>query len=574
MYDINNKNVRHPAVINNILNHSGPACPVGRLDPESKPYIQLDPLLQEDDAIKLKIITNMKKLAPVIGMEIHAELKTKTKMFCTCENGYELRDQPNQNICPICMGHPGMLPVANRQAIDWTILIGLALDCQINKFTKFDRKNYFYPDLPKGYQISQYDLPITYDGKLTIGSQAFGGAKNKDIPIVRIHLEEDTGNLKHGSLGAQVDLSRAGTPLIELVTGPEIDSAKEAKEFCQEYQKILRYLEISEADMEKGQMRCEANVSLQLEGHFVVNGNELKPLMGAKLNPKVELKNINSFRALERAIDFEIKRQTKAIEAGEILVQETRGWDEATQSTFSQRVKETAADYRYFPEPDLPPLEITDEQIALLQATIPELPQAKLKRFVAQYQFDPEVAGIIVENKNLSAYTEQVLSEMIGWLLSLPEIEGTEEEIHAKEGKKMSKLVGNWLITHLFKHLNETKTPIEKCPITPENFAEFLALIYTNKINNLTAQKILEQMFATGRSPIGIMEEGNLGQNNDSQAIEALVDKILAENPKAIEDYQAGKEASFKFLVGMVMREAKGQANPKIINQLLLEKLK
>jgi aspartyl-tRNA(Asn)/glutamyl-tRNA(Gln) amidotransferase subunit B len=499
-------------------------------------------------------------------MEIHAELNTKTKMFCTCENGYELKDKPNVNICPICMGHPGMLPVANRQAIDWTILVGLALDCKINKFTKFDRKNYFYPDLPKGYQISQYDLPITYDGKLTIGG--------KDISIIRIHLEEDTGNLKHGTAGAQVDLSRAGTPLIELVTGPVIESAKEAKEFCQEYQKILRYLEISEADMEKGQMRCEANVSLQLDGRFAVDGNEVKPLLDAQLNPKVELKNINSFRALERAIEFEIKRQTKAIEAGEKLVQETRGWDENTQTTFSQRVKETAADYRYFPEPDLPPLEITDATIAKLQATIPELPQAKLKRFVAEYQFDPEVASIIVENKDLASYTENVLSEMIGWLVSLPETEGTEAEILTTDGKKLSKLVGNWLTTHLFKHLNETKTPISNCPITAENFAEFLTLIYTNKVNNTSAQQILEQMFATGRSPIGIMEEGNFGQNSDSGEIETIVSKVIAENGKAVEDYKAGKEASFKFLVGMVMREAKGKANPEIVNQILLEKLK
>ncbi len=508
----------------------------------------------------------MPKYVPIIGMEIHAELKTKTKMFCTCENGYELRDQPNQNICPICMGHPGMLPVANRQAIDWTILVGLALNCKINRFTKFDRKNYFYPDLPKGYQISQYDLPITYDGNLTIGP--------KDVAIVRIHLEEDTGNLKHGSTGALVDLSRAGTPLIELVTGPVIDSAKEAKEFCQEYQKILRYLEISEADMEKGQMRCEANVSMQLEGRFAVDGNEVKPLLDTVLNPKVELKNINSFRALERAIEYEIKRQTKAIEAGEPLVQETRGWDENTQSTFSQRVKETAADYRYFPEPDLPPLEISEALINELKATLPELPQAKLRRFVSEYQFDPEVASIIVEDKNLAAYTEKVLSEMITWLVALPETEGTEEEIMSKDGKKLSKLVGNWLVTHLFKHLNETKTAISNCPVTPENFAEFLTLIYTSKVNNTSAQEILNEMFKTSTNPTEIMSTKNLGQTSDTGELEAVIEKIVAANPKAVEDFKAGKEASFKFLVGMAMRETKGKANPAIINDLLLNKLK
>lgn len=523
----------------------------------------------------------MSKFVPVIGMEIHVELKTKSKMFCACENGYELKDQPNRNICPVCMGHPGMLPVANRQAIDWTILVGLALDCQIAKSTKFDRKNYFYPDLPKGYQISQYDQPLTFNGRLAIGhpkssdgaSRATGGA-SKEIAIIRIHLEEDTGNLKHGAEGAQVDLSRAGTPLIELVTGPVIESAKEAKEFCQEYQKILRYLEISEADMEKGQMRCEANVSLQEPGKFFVENNEVKAVLDYGLNPKTELKNINSFRALERAIDFEIRRQTQALNSGEKLVQETRGWDEKTQTTFTQRVKETAADYRYFPEPDLPPLAIADELIAELKSALPELPQAKFKRFVSEFQFDPEIAEILSSDKQLAAYAENAMSEMVSWLVSLPETEGTEEEIMAKDGKKLAKLAGNWLVTHLFKHLNETKIPIAACPITPENFAEFLALIYGRKINNLAGQQILEEMFKTGQAPQAIMAEKNLGQMEDSGEMEAIIDKIIKDNPKAVEDYKAGKEASFKFLVGMAMSAAKGRANPKILNQLLKDKLK
>jgi len=506
------------------------------------------------------------KYSPVIGMEIHVELKTKSKMFCTCENGYELRAQPNQNICPICMGHPGALPVINRQAIDWTILVGLALDCQIAKFTKFDRKNYFYPDLPKGYQISQYDQPLTFDGNLTI--------RHKDIPIIRIHLEEDTGKLAHGSNGAYVDLSRACTPLIELVTGPAIESAKEAKEFCQAYQRILRYLEVSEADMEKGQMRCEANVSLQEPGKFFIENNEVKAVLDYELNPKVELKNINSFRALERAIDYEIKRQTKALEAGEKLIQETRGWDESSQSTFTQRVKETAADYRYFPEPDLPPLTIGDDQITGLKNTLPELPQAKLKRFVEEFQFDPDIAEIIIDDKNMAAFAEDVMSEMIAWLVSLPETEGTEKEIMKKDGKKLSKLAGNWLVTHLFKHLNETKTLIADCPITAENFAEFLTLIYGRKINNLAGQEILQEMFKTGQAPKSIMADKNLGQMEDSGEMESIIDKIIKDNPKAVEDFGKGKEASFKFLVGMAMKEAKGKADPAVINKLLLKKLK
>jgi len=506
------------------------------------------------------------KLVPVIGMEIHVELKTKSKMFCSCENGYELRANPNENICPVCMGHPGMLPVANRQAIDWTIIVGLALDCQIARQTKFDRKNYFYPDLPKGYQISQYDQPLTFDGSLTIRSKA--------IPIIRIHLEEDTGNLKHISEDALVDLSRAGTPLIELVTGPAIESAKEAKEFCQQYQRILRYLEISEADMEKGQMRCEANVSLQEPGKFFIENNEVKAVLDYQLNPKSELKNINSFRALERAIDFEIKRQTKALESDEKLAQETRGWDENTQTTFSQRVKETAADYRYFPEPDLPPLIISTEQIEMLRANLPELPQAKLKRFVSEFRFDPDIADIIVADKYLAEFAENAMSELIAWLIALPETEGTEAEIMAKDGKKLAKLAGNWLVTHLLKHLNESKLTISDCPITPENFAEFLTLIYGRKINNLAGQEILDTMFKTGQAPTAIMIEKNLGQMDNSEEMEAIINDVLKNNAAAVADYRAGKEASFKFLVGKAMSAAKGKANPAIVNEILSDKLK
>lgn len=507
----------------------------------------------------------MSKYVPVIGMEIHVELKTKSKMFCTCENGYELHDQPNTNICPICSGQPGTLPVINRQALEWTILIGLAMDCQIAKQTKFDRKNYFYPDLPKGYQVSQYDQPLTFNGKLKVG--------HKEIDITRIHLEEDTGKLSHVADGALVDLSRAGTPLIELVTGPCIESAQEAKEFCQAYQQILRYLEISDADMEKGQMRCEANISMQEAGRFVIENGEVKPLMDYELNPKSELKNINSFRAMERAVEFEIKRQTKALEAGEKLIQETRGWDEAKQSTFSQRTKETAADYRYFPEPDLPPIEISDELLANLKATLPELPQQKLHRFVSQFRFDIDSAKTLVADKDVAAYAEAVFSELVAWLSSLPEVEGTEEEILEKEGKKLSKLVANWLINRLFKNLNDAKIGISQCKIKPEDFAEFLTIIYQNKVNNLAAQELLGHMFTTGEAPLKLLEEKNLGQMDDFAAIEGIIDNIISANAKVVEDYKAGKEAAFGFLVGQAMRETKGKANPATINELLKKKL-
>lgn len=502
---------------------------------------------------------------PVIGMEIHAELATKSKMFCSCENGYFLRERPNENVCPICLAHPGALPVINRQAIDWTIKVGLALDCQIAEVTKFDRKNYFYPDLPKGYQISQYDQPITFGGKLLIGG--------KEIGIIRIHLEEDTGKLIHDEKGTLSDLSRAGTPLIELVSQPTITSAQEAKEFCQAYQTILRYLEVSQADMEQGQMRCEANVSLQEAGRFVIDGDEVKPLLDYKLNPKVELKNINSFRSMERAVEYEIKRQTAALEAGEKLVQETRGWDDSKQKTFSQRIKETAADYRYFPEPDLPPLVIDRDHVETIAATLPELPEAKYKRLIQQYRFSHDDARQLANDKYLADYAEQVISELVDWLSSLPEVAGTAEEIAQTEGPKLAKLVGNWLINRLFTHLNETKTAIQNCPITPENFAEFLTLIHQRKINNLTAQKVLEKMFATGDDPTRIIENEGLGQVNDEGKIGEIIDKIIADNPKAVAEFQAGKEASFKFLVGQAMRETKGQADPALINDLLKQKL-
>ncbi|MFA5029575.1 MAG: Asp-tRNA(Asn)/Glu-tRNA(Gln) amidotransferase subunit GatB [Patescibacteria group bacterium] len=507
----------------------------------------------------------MPKYVPVIGMEIHVELKTKSKMFCSCLNGYELQERPNQNICPVCLGHPGTLPVINRQALTWTILVGLALNCQIAKVTKFDRKNYFYPDLPKGYQISQYDRPLTFGGHLKIG--------DKNISITRIHLEEDTGKLIHVAGGALVDLSRAGTPLMELVTDPVIESAKEAREFCQAYQQILRYLEVSEADMEKGQMRCEANVSLQEASKFVIENSEVKPLLDYKLNPKVELKNINSFKAVEKAIEYEIERQTKALETGEKIVQETRGWDEDKLITFSQRSKETAADYRYFPEPDLPPLEIAEELISSLRATLPELPPAKLERFIQQYQFGLEDAKIIIGEKNLAAYAEKVISELIGWLVSLPETEGTEEEIWRQEGKKLVKIISNWLINRLFKHLNEQKINIKNCPITAENFAEFITLVYHGKINNLTAQQILEEMFNSGESPASILENKNLGQINNQGEIAAVIEKIIDQHQTVISDYKKGKANALQFLIGQAMKETKGKANPQMVKEILEKKI-
>ncbi|HTW96915.1 MAG TPA: Asp-tRNA(Asn)/Glu-tRNA(Gln) amidotransferase subunit GatB, partial [Candidatus Methylomirabilis sp.] len=335
----------------------------------------------------------------IIGMEIHAELKTKSKMFCRCDNNAR-GAEPNSKICPICLGHPGTLPYPNQQAIEWTILLGLGLHCQINELSKFDRKNYFYPDLPKGYQISQFELPFCYGGYLDIDGE--------NIAITRIHLEEDTGKSMHpaGKDYSLVDLNRAGTPLIELVTEPVIRSAEMAKKFCQRYQQILRYLDISSADMEQGEMRCEANVSIQEKGKWKHEDGMILPIGDYKLNPKVELKNINSFRAVEKAILYEVERQKKALADGEKLRQETRGWNESTGKTVHQRFKETSADYRYFPEPDIPPLKFSGQQIEEIKAKLIELPSEKKVRFINEYGFDDITAEILVSDKPLADYAE------------------------------------------------------------------------------------------------------------------------------------------------------------------------
>ena len=390
----------------------------------------------------------MDKYEAVIGLEIHAELKTKRKMFCGCVND-PFHAKPNENVCPVCLGMPGALPVLNKQAIQWTILTGLALNCKVNKFTKWDRKNYFYPDLPKGYQISQYDLPLVYEGWLEIQNANIKDQndklknKNRKIGITRIHLEEDTGTSKHPEGRVEVDYSlldynRSGVPLMELVTEPDITSGEEAKEFCKTYQQILRTLGIADADMEKGQMRCEANISVRLKGD-------------KKLGTKVEIKNLNSFKSVQRASEYEIERQIEALESGEKIVQETRGWDEQKSKTYVMRVKETSADYRYFPEPDLPPVTITDEEIDKIKEQLPELPQQKIDRYVNDYQLNLADAQIIVGDVNKNKYFEEITKNL---------------EIKNQKDKSKCKIIVNFII-------NE----IPDLSIKPENLMELVCLI-------------------------------------------------------------------------------------------------
>lgn len=499
----------------------------------------------------------MSKYIPVIGMEVHVELKTKSKMFCDSKNGMGLENKPNVNICPICTGQPGTLPVPNRQAIEFVQMVGLALECDLRLESKFDRKNYFYPDLPKGYQISQYDQPLCQKGFLEISKN--NQAQNSDIQtkkigITRIHLEEDTGKLIHpkGTDYTLVDFNRAGVPLMELVTEPDIESGEEARLFCQKLQQICRYLEISEADMEKGNMRCEANVSLYEKGKDRLSGM------------KVEVKNINSFRFVEKAIAFEIKRQTEVLEKGEKVVQETRGWDANRGETVSQRMKESAHDYRYFPEPDIPPLKFTKDYVENLKRKLPELPSQKVKRFQKEYRLPLADVKILTTDKKLAEYFEDTISELKEKIAC--------GEIKTDESKAV-KLSANYIITELRKHLSENGEKVEEIKITPENYAELVGLVACGKINSSTAQIILKEMYETGGDPSQIIEEKNLSQMNDANELKKIVEEVISRNEKSVADFKSGKENALKFLIGQVMAATQGRANPMAVNDLIRKKL-
>jgi aspartyl-tRNA(Asn)/glutamyl-tRNA(Gln) amidotransferase subunit B len=487
------------------------------------------------------------KYIPVIGMEVHAELKTKSKMFCSCKNALGLEKEPNVNVCPVCTAQPGTLTVPNREAIEAVQRVGLALGCTVRLSSKFDRKNYFYPDLPKGYQISQYDEPLCEKGEIEI--------EGRTMRITRIHLEEDTGKLNHPDQAdyTLVDLNRAGVPLMELVTEPDFSTGKEARAFCQRLQQVLRYLGVSDADMEKGQMRCEVNISLHKEGEDRLSGT------------KVEIKNLNSFRVVEKAVEYEIVRQTELLEDGEKVVQETRGWDENKQATVSQRKKESAHDYRYFPEPDIPPLRFTEEYVESLRRSLPELPWQKEKRFREEYLLNADDAAMLASDKDLAAYFEAVMSELSSKIGS-KEIEAPQE--------KVFKLGANYIITELRKHLIKAGETIRDVKITPENFSELIGFVANGKINSSAAQAVLEEMYQGGdNDPSHIIERKNLAQVSDAGELEAAVEKVLAANGKSVDDYKAGKQNALQFLMGQTMKETKGKANPQVVMEILKKKL-
>ena len=481
---------------------------------------------------------------PVIGLEIHAELATASKMFCRCKNDAD-ETEPNKNVCPVCLAHPGTLPVANEDAIRKVIAVGLALGAEIPDKSQFDRKNYFYPDLPKGYQISQYENPLTRGGFITLAS-------GKKIRITRVHLEEDTGSLQHDKEGnTLVDFNRAGIPLMELVTEPDLRSASEAREAAEELQLIFQYVGASRARMQKGEMRVEANVSVRQKG-------------AKEFGTKVELKNINSFKFVEKAIEYEIKRQVKLIESGEKIEQQTRGWDEAKQETFLQRSKESAHDSRYFPEPGFPPLDVAHIREEL-KHHLPELPAQKRARFKEQYGLDEEAIELFVRDKKMAEFFEETASELQAWLAS----DGKETE-----PRDAYKLVRNYMLSDLSRALDEKNIAFDDMKADPENFAELITLVAEKKISSRGAKDLLAHMVELGGDPHEIAKDKDLFQTSDTGELEVIIKKVLEDNASAVAEYKAGKQNAMQFLVGQAMKASKGRGNPVIIQQLLEKMLK
>lgn len=472
---------------------------------------------------------------PVIGLEVHAELETHSKMFCGCPVVDSTQAEPNTTVCPICTGMPGTLPVVNRRAVEYAVRVGLALECEITPASIFARKNYFYPDLPKGYQISQYEQPLAVNGRLLI--QTSKGECT--IRIRRAHLEEDAGKLTHISEGGRsyslVDLNRAGVPLLEIVSEPDLHSAEEVRAYAMALRSLLRYLGVNSGDMQKGVLRIEPNISV-------------RPVGSAELGTRTEVKNLNSFRALERSVDYEIQRQSEMLRQGRRVLQETLGWDEARGATFSQRSKEEAHDYRYFPEPDLPPLVIAPEWVAEIRSTLPELPAARLHRFQAQFGLTAYDAGVLTADQAVADYFEQAVT-------AAP--------------SATPKAVSNWITGDLFGLLNQAGQDIRSGRVTPTALAGLIDLVVKGEINQSTAKMVLGEMFVTGQPAAEIVERRGLRQVSDSQAVSGLVRKVLAENPAQVAAYLSGKDNISRWLFGQVMRLAQGKANPQVVQQEL-----
>jgi aspartyl-tRNA(Asn)/glutamyl-tRNA(Gln) amidotransferase subunit B len=469
---------------------------------------------------------------PVIGLEVHVQLRTESKIFCGCSTKFG--SLPNTQVCPVCLGLPGVLPVLNKKAVQYAIMTALSINCSISTFSKFDRKNYFYPDLPKAFQISQYDKPLTYDGWINIS--------NKKIRIKRAHLEEDAGKLIHNeeSRASFVDYNRTGMPLLEIVTEPDIKSPEEAHEYLTVLKQILEYLDVSDCNMEEGSLRCDANVSIRPKGETI-------------LGVKTEVKNMNSFKGVQKALNYEILRQKKALEEGGKITQETRLWDPDTEVTHPMRSKEEAHDYRYFPEPDLVPIEISQEMIEEIKKTLPEMPAKKKERFVKQYNLPEYDAGVLTSGRKLSEYFESAV------------------QCGKKGGNP--KLISNWIMAELLREINACCISVDKSPVPPRNLNKLIELIEDSTISGKIAKDVFIEMFKTGKDPESIVKDKGLVQITDASALGSVIDKVIEANGKSVSDYKAGKESALMFLVGQTMKESKGKANPVLVQKLLRDKL-
>ena len=469
----------------------------------------------------------------VIGLEIHVQMDTQTKLFCGCK--VEFGSEPNTNVCPVCLGMPGSLPVLNKKAVEYAVRASLALGCEVHEESIFARKNYFYPDLPKGYQISQYEKPIATNGMVEI--ETHEGEKRR-IRIRRLHIEEDAGKNIHEGNRSLVDLNRAGTPLMEIVTEPDIRSPEEARVFLETLRNIMRYAGVSKADMEKGQLRCDINVSIRPKG-------------SQELGTRTEIKNVNSFRFVQKALEYEIERQIKVVTEGGEIQQETRTFDPSTGKTYTMRTKEEAEDYRYFPDPDLLPLVVDREWIEEIRANMPELPHQRLARLMDSYGIGEYEAKIFVQNKELGDFFES-----------------------AVKVTKEPKLIANWLLNDLLGLLNDKQIPLEESPVSPENLAQLVKLIKDNVISSKIGKEVIKEMVDTGKSAEQIVEEKGLKQITDESAIKSIVEEVVNQFPQEVERYRAGEEKLIGFFVGQVMKATKGKANPKVVNHILREVLK
>ena len=475
----------------------------------------------------------------VIGLEVHSQLLTKSKMFCSCSTDYAYA-APNTHVCPICMGMPGVLPVMNQQAIAYTIMTALALNCEIPQYSKFDRKNYSYPDLMKGYQISQYDIPSSKNGYLTIDHNG----QIKRIGITRVHLEEDTARLLHHEGYSLVDINRSGTPLMEIVSEPDLRSPEEARLYMQKLREILVYLGVSSGRMEEGSLRCDANISIRPRGQQA-------------LGVKTEIKNMNSFRSVERALTFEAQRQVELLQTGQTIHQETRGWVETRSVTVPQRSKEYAHDYRYFPEPDLPPLLISRNWVEELRAQLPELPDARRARYIDEYCLSVQDANVLTEDKALGDYFEQVLAVS-----------------QNSDLKERAKAVANLVLNDVVRLLKTNSLSIPENPLSPQAVANLLDLLEKERITGKQGKEVLEEAFASGKMPdVIVKEKGIEPPINDQNVLERIVEEVITNNSKAANDYQAGKTNALQALIGQVMKQTRGQAKAESVRKILIEKL-